>query len=164
MGVFDSQSARSRLKEDLARVIHEKYLRDQAARGETTGTNPALVDWEELSEHLKESNRSQALHIVEKLMAIGCDIAEMDDGNRAGFEFTPQEIERLARMEHERWVEERLANGWTNGPKDIDRKTHPLLRASYEELPEEEREKDRDAVRGIPEFLAEVGLKVKRRG
>jgi len=164
MGVFDSQTASSRLKEVLARAIHEEYVRNQTARGETKQTNSTLVAWEELPDHLRESNRSQALHIVEKLKAIGCDVTEMTDGDVAGFEFAPQEIEMLARMEHERWVEERLANGWTVGPKDIYSKTHPLLHASYEELPEVEREKDRDAVRGIPELLAEVGLKIKRPG
>lgn len=164
MEIFASKSSRSRLKDVLARAIHEEYVRNQTARGETKETNSTLVDWEELPDHLRESNRSQALHIVEKLKAIGCDVTELDDGDVAGFEFTPQEIERLARMEHERWVEERLANGWTVGPKGIDRKTHPLLCASYEELPEEEREKDRDAVRRTPKILAKVGLKIRRPG
>jgi len=164
MEMFTSKSTKSRLMEVLARTIHEEYVRNQTARGETRLTNATLVDWEELPEHLRESNRSQALHMIEKVKAIGCDIGELDDGDVAGFEFTAQEIERLARTEHERWVQERLADGWTVGPKDIENRTTPRLLASYDELPEEEREKDRDAVRGIPKFLAEVGLKIKRQG
>ena len=86
----------------------------------------------------------------------------MHDRELGEFEFTREEIEQLARMEHERWMEERLANGWTVGPKDIDKKTTPWLLVSYEELPDEEQEKDRESVRGIPEFLVKVRLAVRR--
>ena len=32
------------------------------------------------------------------------------------FEFTPEEIELLAEMEHERWDEERKLEGWAYAP------------------------------------------------
>lgn len=156
------ESPDSRLKEVIAQAIHAEYVRNQKAKGETTETNSTLVSWEKLPEHLKESNRAQALHIAEKLKAIGCGITELGDGELGEFEFTREEIELLARMEHERWVEERLANGWTVGPKDIDKKTTPWLLVPYEELPDEEQEKDRESVRGIPKFLAKIGVAVRR--
>jgi len=49
-------------------------------------------------------------------------------GNRepAKFEFTPAEIEILAEMEHNRWVSERLFDGWVYGKKrDIEKKISP---------------------------------------
>jgi len=162
MEIPGSESPDSRLKEVIAQAIHAEYVRNQKAKGETTETNSSLVSWEELPEHVKKSNRAQALHIAEKLKAIGCGITELEDRELGEFEFTHEEIEQLARMEHERWAEERLANGWTVGPKDIDKKTTPWLLVSYEELPDEEQEKDRQTVRGIPEFLAKVGLAVRR--
>lgn len=162
MEIPRSESPDSRLKEVIAQAIHAEYVRNQKAKGETTETNSTLVSWEELPEHVKESNRAQALHIAEKLKAIGCDITKLEDREVGKFEFTREEIEQLARMEHERWVEERLANGWTVGPKDIDKKT-TLWLVSYEELPEEEKEKDRQTVREIAKFLAKVGLAVRRR-
>ena len=162
MEIPRSESPDSRLKEVIAQAIHAEYVRNQKAKGETTETNSTLVSWEKLPEHVKESNRAQALHVAEKLKAIGCGITELEDRELGEFEFTREEIEQLARMEHERWVEERLSNGWTVGPKDIDKKTTPWLLVPYEELPDEEQEKDRESVRGIPKFLAKVGLEVHR--
>lgn len=149
--------------EIIAQAIHEEYVENQTAKGETAATNPALVDWVELPEDFKESNRNQARHVVEKLKAIGCDIEPVSDQGGELFQFTPDEVETLARMEHERWTEERLAAGWkyAPGPKDIKKKTSPWL-VPYEELPEEQREKDRGAVRGIPKFLAKIGFEIER--
>lgn len=49
---------------------------------------------------------------------------------------TPEEL-------HASWMAEKLANGWTYGEvKDAEAKTHPCL-VSYEELPEEQRAKDK---------------------
>jgi hypothetical protein len=51
--------------------------------------------------------------------------------------------ERLAENTHDVWAQQRLAEGWTYGPKrDDDAKTHPCL-VPYAELPESEREYDR---------------------
>ena len=45
-------------------------------------------------------------------------------------------MEYLAYLEHRRWVEERLRNGWTWGEKRDDvRRTHPDL-VPYDELSE----------------------------
>jgi len=156
-----SESLDSRLKEVIARAIHAEYVRNQEAKGETGETNSRLVDWEQLPEHIKESNRAQAVHIAEKLKAIGCGIKELGDGEKGEFEFTGAEIELLAPMEHERWVEERLSNGWTVGPKDMRKKTTPWL-TPYEKLPPAEQEKDRESVRAIPKFLAKAGLAIRR--
>jgi RyR domain len=44
--------------------------------------------------------------------------------------------------QHDQWMEEKLASGWTHGPvKDGAKKTHPLL-VPYKQLPEVERRKD----------------------
>lgn len=161
MNVFGSESSQDRL-EVIAQAIHKDYVESQTRKGETTETNPALVGWEALPEHIKESNRSQAVHIAEKLKAVGCIITESECRVGRRFEFEPDEMEQLAWMEHDRWVKERLADSWTVGPKSIDKKTHPLLLMSYDELPEAEKEKDREAVRRIPELLAKVGLEVRR--
>ena len=76
--------------------------------------------------------------------------------------FTKDEIEVMAEMEHARWNIERLFNGWRRGNKrDVSHKISPYL-TSWKELPEEIREWDRETVRMIPEFLAKVGLEVRR--
>ncbi len=149
--------------EILARAIHESYVRHQQQLGESAETNPSIVYWEELPEELKESNRCQADHIMVKVAAVGCGIAPLTDWDAEQFQFTTEEIERMAQMEHQRFVEERLRAGWTYapGPQSIERRTSPIL-VPWDELPECEKEKDRDMVRELPRFLARAGLQVYR--
>jgi hypothetical protein len=149
--------------EVLARAIHEDYVRRQKELSETPESNPSLVPWDELPEDLKESNRQQADHVGVKLKAIGCGVAPLTDWDAERFQFSAEEVELMAQMEHQRFVEERLAAGWTYavGAKDMERKTSPTL-VLWDDLPEAEREKDRNAVRGLPRFLARAGLQVCR--
>jgi hypothetical protein len=151
--------------EILSRAIHEDYVRRQRELGDTPESNPALVPWDELSEDLKESNRQQADHISVKLKAIGYGIAPLTDWDAERLQFTAQEVEQMARMEHQRFVEERLHAGWTyaRGPKSMEQKTSPDL-VPWDELSESTKEKDRSTVRGLPSFLARAGLQAYRPG
>jgi hypothetical protein len=146
------------IREIIARAIHEGYRRDQADR--KPADDPAMAEWDRLLEHLRESNRAQADHIFEKLRAIGCSVREAEEGRAESFAFSNDEIELMSEMEHERWTAERLADGWRVGEKrDVINKVHPDL-MSWEELSEDVREWDREAVRRIPELLASVGLEI----
>lgn len=150
--------------EILARAIHEEYLRQQRAAGESLASNPSMVPWESLSAEKQESNRRQADHIGVKLREIGYGLAPLSDWDAAAsMMFTPDQVERLARLEHERWSAEVTAEGWTfaQGPRDSARRTHPSL-VSWELLPESEREKDRNTVRELPAFLARAGFQIYR--
>lgn len=156
--------------EILARAIHEDYVRHQKQAGATPETNPSMVGWDDLPEDLKESNRYQADHIEVKLAAIGCGIQSLSDWQAASYERLPEDvkavfdIELLARMEHERWCEERRRQGWSYAPgeKDLRKKTTPHL-VPWEKLSEEIREYDRNTVRGLPSFLAQAGFQIYRR-
>jgi hypothetical protein len=146
--------------EIMARIIHEDYVRKEKEKGFTTETNPSLVPWKELPENLKESNRNQAEHIRFKLEAIGYGVTITNDWDTQPVEFSPSEVELMARMEHERFVEERLRQGWRRGTsKNLSKKTSPTL-VPWNELPEEEKEKDRNAVRGISKLLAAARFQV----
>lgn len=148
--------------ETLARAIHEDYVRKQAEEGHTPADNPSMVPWDELPEHLKESNRRQAGDIGNELGAIGGSVAPLSDGGQDSFAFGSVEVELLARMEHDRWWRERESGGWRFAPvKDVERKESPYL-VPWEELPEDVRELDRNAVRAIPDVLAGAGLGVVR--
>lgn len=150
--------------EVIARAIHEDYTENQKRAGENARTNPSLVDWDELPDTLKESNRHQAAHIEVKMKAIGCGIQPLNDWEAASFRFEPGEIELLAELEHQRWMEERLQNGWkyNPGPKDIAKKTSPHI-VPYEELSWELKELDRNMIRNLPSFLARAGFQIYRR-
>ena len=148
--------------EILARAIHEEYLRQQQAAGARPEQNTSMAPWDALPEPLKEANRQQADDIGAKLKAVRCSAAPLLNWEDPLFEFTHDEVERLARMEHERWMAAKLGQSWRLGAtKDSAAKTHPCL-VSYDELPPAEREKDRSAVRQIPATLARVGFRVHR--
>jgi hypothetical protein len=150
--------------EILARAMHEEYVRQQAAEGHTPETKPAMVPWEELREDFKESNRRQASHIGVKLRAAGCGIAPLTDWEAESFRFTDQEVELLAEMEHDRWMEENRRQGWTYAPeRDDNRKTSPYM-VPWNELPDNVKDWDRGFIRGLPRFLAGVGFQIIRLG
>lgn len=148
--------------ETIACCIHNQYLESEKKKGLTLQDNPSLLSWDDLPENLKESNRQQAEHIRKKLEAVGCDIMLMTDWNEKLFEFSRNEIEIMAMMEHERFVEERKRDGWKVGPvKDIKKRINPTL-VPWDELPEEEKNKDREVVKNLPANLAEAGFKIYR--
>ncbi len=151
------------MKEILARVIHEEYVKDLKQEGASPEHNPSLSSWEELPEWLKESNRTQADHIGEKLKSVQCDLISFSNEEAETFQFSDPEIESLAKMEHERWVEERKKDGWKYAPgeKDIKNKTSPYL-LPYEEISEQVKEYNRNTVRELPRFLARAGYQIYR--
>ena len=151
------------LIETIASAIHNNYVSQQEALDQTPQTNPSMAPWEELPESLQESNRRQARHIKAKLQVIGCRIEPLTDGHDSVREFSPTEVELMAMMEHDRWNDERRQDGWTYHPgkKNFERKTHPHL-VSWEKLPDEVKEYDRQAVRAIPSVLAAAGYMIVR--
>jgi len=149
------------IREILARAIHDHYLVTVSSQ-EPAPADPALVPWDDLPERLKESNRRQAEQIMEKLHAVGCDIIPMTDWTATGFSFTTGEIEYLAEMEHVRWMDDMKGQGFSFGSrKDASAKTHPSM-MPYKELPENEKEKDRESVRMIPHYLALIDFQIYR--
>lgn len=147
--------------ERLAQAIHEDYVREQRRIGQSPGTNPAMVAWEDLPESLKESSRDQADHIGIKLRAVGCALEIATDWREPLFAFGDAEIEQMARMEHDRWLRERRRGGWRPGARDIDKRRTPYL-VPWEELTEEIRDRDRAFIRQLPSFLAAAGFKICR--
>ncbi len=148
--------------EILARAIHEDYVRSEMAKGCTPETNPSVAPWGDLEETYKQSNRRAAEHIRVKLDAIGCDIAITTDWETPQFEFTPEEMELLAQMEHESWVEEKLSDGWRYSPtKDQEKKASPYL-VPWGELSEAAKDEDRNQVRDLPAFLAKARFEIYR--
>ena len=145
--------------ERLARAMHEIYCEDLRSRGEET--NSSLVPWEDLPEHLKRQNRASVRDIPQKLQRIG-HVMIPARSHDAPFDFPGERLEELAEHEHRRYVEAKLAEGWALGPEKSDeKKTNPTL-VPWEELSDEEREKDRAQVRGIPRVIARAGYTVVR--
>lgn len=145
-------------REIMAQKIHEEYRKNQMR--DIHEDNPSMDDWKNLAGNLKDSNRDQVDHIFEKLSRLGYSWKKVEEGNINILKFSDEEVEMLAEMEHGRWNTERLLDGWKLGPKkDFEAKISPYI-LPWEELSEKVKGWDRDTVKKIPEFLAEVGFEI----
>lgn len=70
--------------------------------------------------------------------------------------------EQLASNAHDVWARRRIAEGWIYGFKRDDiSKHHPNL-ILYDDLPESEKEYDRDAVRETLKTIISLGYRITR--
>ncbi len=139
--------------ERIARALHEDY------RGHTPSEDPSAAPWAHLPEVLRASSRAQASDVATKIRATQ-RVLVPDDGQPPDV-FTEAEVDHLGHLEHDRWTSERLAAGWTPGPRDAQDRTSPFL-VPWEELDEDVREVDRRFVRALPAVLADAGLLLRR--
>jgi len=142
--------------EKIAKEIQKRYLKEELAEKDEQGKplykigdRPALQRWKDLDELYKKSNREQAANYHTLLAAVGCGFEDGDPD--PSLQFSDAEIEKLARMEHDRWMQERR----------IKQPDHPDL-VSWEELPPKKRDKDIRTIKAIPEILGRVRLRVVR--
>lgn len=142
--------------EKIAQALHEQYRHDQKDR--KPATDPAMQPWDALDEKLKASNRDAAADIPAKLKAIGYDF-EKSREKVTPISFSKDEIQKLGRMEHERYNRERLAAGWTPGPRNVEKKQSPYL-VSWDRLPDDVKEWDLEAVKDIPGVMADAGFRL----
>ena len=69
--------------------------------------------------------------------------------------------EKIAKNVHDVWAEGRIKEGWTYGAeKNSDKKTTPCL-LPYEELPESEKEYDRNTAMETLKLIIKLGYKIK---
>ena len=69
--------------------------------------------------------------------------------------------ELLAKNAHDIWARQRMAEGWRYGPERSDaRKEHPSL-LPYEELPESEKEYDRNAAMQTLKAIIALGYRIE---
>ena len=101
--------------EAISRAIHQEYVLKEAIKGNLEGSSPILVPWDCLSEEYRDMNRKQADSIGEA-EAIRCDLLPWYDFGGDKFTFTEAEIDLMARLEHERWWEQKKKQGWVYGP------------------------------------------------
>jgi hypothetical protein len=149
----------------IAKALHEDYYEKQLARGKKPGDRPALFPWEQLHERFRESNRRAADHIGVKLSAIGYVASKVRDDFPALSSFNEDQVDLLARMEHESWRAEWLLQGYTYGPGERDdvAKTQPYL-VDWDQLPDDVKKWDDEQVKAIPEALRRVGCGIYPQG
>ena len=137
-----------------AEMIHAHFAEKRTKEGRRLN-DPSLMPWKELDPDLKESNWLQAEHIRFKVRAIGCNVALLADCPSADRldHIGERDIEKLARIEHRRWIAERLLGGWKLGERKIsEQRIHPDLKP-WKELTEGVKKYDVEAVQEIPGLL-----------
>jgi hypothetical protein len=74
-----------------------------------------------------------------------------------------QLTEQLAENAHDNWAKLRMAQGWTWGPaRDDKAKEHPCL-VPYAELPDSEKQYDRDTAMETLKAIIALGYRIERK-
>jgi ppGpp synthetase/RelA/SpoT-type nucleotidyltranferase len=161
---FLNQKKPSRLDakviETAAPMVHEYYRQERIRMGQTE--DPSLLAWENLPANLQESNRRQAAFIEHILNQHGLAIRPKQAKGLTRFE--KDLLLQLAQHEHARWIIERLNDGWHYGPvRDANKKISPYL-VSWQQLPEQIRQYDIQAVQRYLEILEKTGYEIYATG
>ncbi len=158
-------------RELLARANHDDYVAKELAaneekrrRGEKIEENPSLVDWSDAPPWLHEANRAFADAIGERLADLGAELVPLRGPPAQTSElFSKDRVAELAEIEHDRWCREKRAHGFRHGETtDRERKIHASL-VPFDQLPDDEKRKDRERIEAIPKLLAKMGYEVRRR-
>jgi len=159
---FPSKLIRRNDRETIARGMHEKYT--ELMQQDIARRLQNLADWKELDATFRDANYGFVDHIDQKLQRIGLTLRKITGAKpaRHGSKIEAR-IERkkelLAKMEHGRWVIDRLEDGWRLGERDEEKKTRPQL-IPWGDLDSSETEKDYNAITELPEILADLGYEI----
>ncbi len=77
-------------REIMAKKIHEEYQKNQME--DLHEYNPSMGDWKNLADNLKDSNRDQVDHMLEKLSRIGYSWRKIEEGNIKILEFSDEKL------------------------------------------------------------------------
>lgn len=159
-------SSEARFAKMIDRIVAAKFESYKALRRKQ-GLQVVYERIEDQPMDLRRSNYAQAEHVPVKVRALGYLLVPEEESS--SYEeitsFTEEQVEALARLEHDRWMRERLEAGWTldrtSASSDPSKKTSPYL-IPYDELSNNIQEYDRDAVRQLIPLVRSAGLVVAR--
>lgn len=83
-------------------------------------------------------------------------------GLKSKMEIDKELLEELAKNVHDQWSRGRIAEGWTYGPERNDALKQTPCLVPYEQLPEIEKEYDRNTALQTIKFLLEKGYKITK--
>lgn len=123
----------------------------------------------DLSLEYKLSNILQAKEFSRHLEAIGCFYTDKPVAYELLKNFTEAQMDIIGPLEHTRWIKEKESMGWsygdayTNSEMRECTRTHKLMISDYEELDEEEQNKDTHPMNLMLKLIEEFdGLRIYR--
>lgn len=137
--------------ERLARLLHERYvgLHPDPA-------NPARRPWDAgLSDFYRESNVRQVVTAFGAAIAVG---RSWGAGGTAAEAPGSDQLEEMARIEHESWRAHLEEHGWRLGARDDEAMRHPDL-VPWDTLSPTGRAKNREGVESTLALLATLGYR-----
>jgi hypothetical protein len=148
-GKFDIAASRS----------HEESLKENRHKAK----DPTMLPWNLLRDDLRRDNLNQMAYAERILREVGYGIRPLQPGEvAASVEFSDDEVEKMAEMEHGRWVAERLGSGWMYSPeRDPENKKSPYL-VGWKALPDDVKKWDRRIVRRFSPLFQDVRLVIYR--
>jgi hypothetical protein len=148
----------------LAPFIHEFYkekgLKEKWLASESETAKP----YQDLSLAYQEDNIAAAVRMYRNLELVGLYVIkkETEEQNADGKtrKIIEENINLLAKTEHDGWMRHKKLNGWSYGKKRNEQeKEHPRLKP-YDELPKDEKDKNKDMVRNYSDILAKGGYRI----
>ncbi len=150
--------------ERAARVVHEQYRAEMQRHGALNPQEPAHRPWERLDPFRKETNIRQVTTALAAAEQIGRSWGPVidraaPDGLESSEEVRAEDLDRLARMEHESWRQHLQDNGWRYGAqRDNARRLHPSLQ-TFDELTADDQDKTRQGVSHALDTLGILGYR-----
>lgn len=152
--------------EEIAELIHNRWLKIARENKEEI-SEEYDKEYDELVEEIKEDNRAAARRIQDILATVNLKIEKITKSNRLDLKEENKIIqhisfhnELLSALEHNGWWMQRIRTGWKFSEKrNNKRKLHNRL-IPYSDLPNSEKEKDRQAIKDYPGNLKSVGYQI----
>lgn len=150
-----------KVEDFIAKHIHYEWAKNHAAKNNISiGT--MQEEWDKLKDAQKDSNRFPARHLNIKLRFANAEMTDSDGGEEFNFNNMDAETwDKIARMEHNRWVAEKLINGYVLTNTLPDRKLASFLNTTlkvhqdlipYDDLPTDTQEYDKFTFKMAPEI------------
>ncbi|MGE0045434.1 MAG: NAD-binding protein [Hyphomonadaceae bacterium] len=132
-----------------AALAHQHYTQDLSAKGAMSmrDLQAAARGWDEVRETYRDANRASADAAMVKMWDAGWMPAQTERNAETDPTVEAAMMDRMARREHDRWVSERLMNGWRPGPaRNNNLRIHPNL-TTWEKLTPDEQGRDATQVK-----------------
>jgi hypothetical protein len=145
------------IEDSLAESAHISYLETLKQLGWYNPESENQVEWKELKPTYRWANRYLSDSYNIKLAVAGKKVTLFNNKLQVD-SFTKEETDRLAPLEHSRWIAERALSGWQSGSARNNELKINHLMVPWEDVDENTRKFDRIIYDYIPDALQKIKL------